>query len=115
MSVLTHRCRACGHVEDRHAARERDYQSFPCCHGGGPDPDLDPERELLPTYALSGRLPEPLWAPGTTRNAGTAHTTRTCGCERCRTVARAATGSGNGMDSASARSAGKLGVLTPLP
>ena len=57
MSVLTHRCRFCGHLEDRHAARERGYQPCPCCNGArsSVDPDLDPEPELHPTYALPGQ------------------------------------------------------------
>ncbi len=117
MSVLTHRCRFCGHLEDRHAARERGYQPCPCCNGArsSVDPDLDPEPELHPTYALPGHLPEPLWAPGATRNAGTSHTTRTCACERCRAVARAAEDPDEGEDSAAARSTGKLGESLPLP
>jgi len=66
VSVLVHRCRGCGHLEDRHAARERGYQSCRCCNDGSPD--LDPEPELQPTFTVPGRRPEPLWPPGSTRN-----------------------------------------------
>lgn len=82
MSVLVHRCRGCGHLEDRHAARERGYQTCRCCNGGSAD--LDPEPELQPTFAVPGRRPEALWPPGSTRNPGTSHLTRACGCDRCR-------------------------------
>ena len=105
MSVLTHRCRGCGHLEDRHAARERGYQSCGCCTAGSPD--LDPEPVLLETYAVPGRRPEPLWEPGSARNAGTSHLTRTCGCERCRLVA-AGPGRAAATDSVPGAQAGNM-------
>lgn len=109
MSVLAHRCRTCRHLEDRHAARERGYQSCRCCNTG--QPDLDPEPLLLPTYAVPGRHPEPLWPPGSARNAGTSHLTRACGCERCRVIAASL----GATDSEEPLRTGKMGETTLQP
>lgn len=113
MSVLTHRCRGCGHLEDRHAARERGYQSCRCCNDGSPD--LDPEPLLLETYAVPGHRREPLWPPGSARNAGTSHVTRACGCGPCRTRAATFAAPGGGNDSVPALRTGKMGSTTVHP
>ena len=87
MSVLAHRCRACGHVVGHHGERERGYTGCGCCRAGRADPDPSPE--LFPTWAFPGGAPEELWAPGTTRNAGTMHAVAGCGCAGCHAAADA--------------------------
>ncbi|AKU17286.1 hypothetical protein VV02_17890 [Luteipulveratus mongoliensis] len=84
MSVLLHRCRTCQHPADWHDGRNRGYTSCSCCNAGSADPD--PEPVVQPTFASPSGGPEPLLRPGTARNEGTMHATRTCACQRCQAV-----------------------------
>lgn len=85
MSVLAHVCRSCAHPMDWHDARNRGYTTCRCCHDGTGDPD--PVPTLLPTTSWPSGIREGLWQPGSLRNAGTMHATRTCSCEGCREAA----------------------------
>ncbi|WP_068434323.1 hypothetical protein [Piscicoccus intestinalis] len=89
MSVLVHRCRRCGHREQWHRPRDSGYVRCDCCRAAGAQADIDPEPVLEPTWTHPGSVPEPLWAPGSVRNAGTMHAQECCGCDACRRATRA--------------------------
>ncbi|CAG7572718.1 hypothetical protein FB554_0859 [Barrientosiimonas humi] len=82
MSVLMHRCRACGHATGWHEPRSRGYSSCSCCNRGAAQ--ADPAPQLQQTYGHPGGRPEPLYPPGSTRNSGTMHASTTCDCGACR-------------------------------
>ncbi|MDE9366184.1 hypothetical protein PZ938_11255 [Luteipulveratus sp. YIM 133132] len=81
MAILTHRCRACPHPVDWHEQRHRGYTACPCCVSGRPEPD--PQPVVQETFTSPGGDPEPLYVPGSPRNTGSMHATRTCDCDRC--------------------------------
>jgi len=89
VSVLVHLCRGCGHQSAWHEAGNGGYTSCRCCRAGSADPD--PAPTLLPTYSSPHGIREPLWEPGTQRNAGTMHASRTCDCAQCHEAAEAMT------------------------
>lgn len=83
MSKLAHLCRTCNHQQGHHEriADGKAYTGCACCRAAAFD--RDPEPTLLATFALADSQPEPLWAPGDTRNAGTGHKEVLCACEAC--------------------------------
>lgn len=85
MSVLVHLCRTCDHQSAWHEGGNGGYTPCRCCRAGTSDPD--PVPTLLPTTSSPHGIPEELWQPGTQRNAGTMHASRTCACAACREAA----------------------------
>ncbi|YAL84319.1 hypothetical protein ACMYYO_05810 [Dermacoccaceae bacterium W4C1] len=81
MSVLIHLCRTCGHEESAHEPRQRGYTACRCCLSGSSD--LDPTPIERATFTMPGRVPEPLYLPGSQRNAGTMHAQQLCSCTAC--------------------------------
>ncbi len=85
MSVLVHLCLGCAHQQAWHEGGNAGYTPCRCCRAGTSDPD--PLPTLLPTASSPGGIPERLWEPGTQRNVGTMHASRTCGCAACHEAA----------------------------
>lgn len=84
MSVLVHDCMHCGHRQDHHY--QGVYGKCACCRGYRKESDFQPVQEptLHETFTHPGGKPEPLYRPGTRRNAGRGpHQSDVCGCERC--------------------------------
>ncbi len=87
MSVLVHLCRSCTHQQAWHESGNGGYTPCRCCRAGAPD--ADPTPTLLPTTSSPLGIREPLWSPGSQRNAGTMHASRTCDCAACHEAADA--------------------------
>lgn len=93
MSVLVHHCTTCNHRADMH--RQTGFVQCRCCSRDEeslPSLSLDPEPTRYETFDARTGRPEPLWAPGSTRNEGNIHRTLACGCDRCREIASAEIG-----------------------
>ncbi|GAB3585273.1 hypothetical protein GCM10027579_18990 [Calidifontibacter terrae] len=84
MSQLEHVCLDCDHRSAIHDPRNRSYTDCACCNGGSVRRETPPR--LAPTFRLPGFVLEELCAPGSVRNAGSMHATRTCGCSECQTM-----------------------------
>ena len=89
MSVLVHHCTTCNHRADMH--RQTGFVQCRCCSRAAAPPasSLAPEPTRYETFDARTGKPEPLWAPGSTRNEGTIARTDVCGCDRCREIASA--------------------------
>jgi ssDNA-binding Zn-finger/Zn-ribbon topoisomerase 1 len=94
MSKLVHMCPTCGHQQQHHDPARRAFIGCSCCATHEPSADIfDAEPTIVETFAYpSGEL-EPLFEPGSTRNAHSpAHREQLCGCTLCRAAYAAQAG-----------------------
>lgn len=91
--ILVHLCTGCGHPQREHVhdpkrlmVAIRGSNLCGCCERNAA-PEFEPEPTPRETYAHPGGEPEPLYEPGSTRNAGGPHREHLCGCDACKVAA----------------------------
>ena len=83
MARLVHLCTECRHPKASHGTIGAVYKTCVCCGRDPRDVTVDAEPVILETFALATHKPEPLFEPGTVRNAGTGHKETLCDCQAC--------------------------------
>jgi hypothetical protein len=83
MARLVHLCTDCRHPKASHNPAGALTKPCVCCRKDPRDITVDAEPVILETFALATHQAEPLFEPGTRRNAGTGHSELLCGCPAC--------------------------------
>lgn len=92
MAKVVHLCTSCGHQAQHHSPFNAGHKPCTCCRREQREIEVGPST-VVDTWSFPGSQLEPLFEPGTVRNAESgAHREQLCGCDECRAVYAAQVG-----------------------